>query len=65
MRLWSRLDSWAVQLGRPFFLEDLFMKHSHRHAVSKGKSAAKFRHGASKTHPRNMQMRPMRGGFRL
>jgi hypothetical protein len=41
------------------------MIHSKRSHVHKGKSAHSFRKNVSKTHPKNMQMRPMRGGFRL
>jgi hypothetical protein len=41
------------------------MIHSKRMHVNKGKSASRFRHSVGKTHPKNMQMRPMRGGFRL
>jgi len=41
------------------------MIHSKRSGLNKGKSSAKFRHDVSKTHPHNMKMRPMRGGFRL
>lgn len=41
------------------------MIKSHRKSVNKGKSSAQFRHGASKTHGKNVRMRPMRGGFRL
>lgn len=41
------------------------MIKSHRHGTNKFKSAGKFRHDSHRTHPKNMQMRPMRGGFRL
>lgn len=41
------------------------MIKTKRRPVNKHKSAASFRHAVGKTHPRNMQPRPMRGGFRL
>lgn len=41
------------------------MIKSRRGSVNKKHSARKFRHGASKTHPKNMRLNPMRGGFRL
>ena len=41
------------------------MKPISRHGVHKGKSASKFRHQVSRTHPRNMRIQPMRGGWRL
>lgn len=41
------------------------MIKSHRSGLNKGKSARKFRRDVSKTHPKNMAMRPMRGGWRL
>lgn len=41
------------------------MIKSKRFSVNKGKSASHFRHAVSRTHPKNMQPRPMRGGFRL
>lgn len=41
------------------------MIKSHRRPVHKGKSSAHFRHSISKTHPKNVKVRPMRGGWRL
>ena len=41
------------------------MIHSKRFGVNKHRSARKFRHSVSKTHPRNVVHRPMRGGWRL
>ena len=35
-------------------------KHVNKHAAARG-----FRHDMTKTHAKNMQPRPMRGGFRL
>lgn len=40
------------------------MRVSGRHAVSKGRSARKFRHNVSRTKGANMAG-PMRGGFRF
>ncbi|WNK14546.1 MAG: hypothetical protein [Microvirus sp.] len=37
----------------------------HRKPMNKHSAARSFNHASSKTHPRNMQARPMRGGFRL
>lgn len=36
-----------------------------RMPVNKHKSAKKFRHNVSRTHPMNMKAAPMRGGIRL
>lgn len=36
-----------------------------RHGVNKGRSAGRFRHDVSKTHPRNVGLAPRRGGWRL
>lgn len=41
------------------------MIRSKRKPVHKSSSARKFRGSVSKTHPKNMRMAPMRGGFRL
>ena len=41
------------------------MIKSHRSAVHKGHSAKQFQRHSSKTHPKNVKVRPMRGGFRL
>lgn len=41
------------------------MKPTKRKPVNKYKSAKNFRHAVSKTHPRNVQMKPHRGGWRL
>lgn len=41
------------------------MIKSKRKPVNKSASARSFRHDSGRTHPKNMQMRPMRGGFRL
>jgi len=41
------------------------MIKSKRSHVHKGKSAQQFRHNVGTTHPKNMAMRPMRGGWRL
>lgn len=41
------------------------MLNSGRGGVNKSRSAGKFRHNVSKTHPRNMAMSPRRGGWRL
>lgn len=37
----------------------------NRSHVRKGKAAHHFRREVSKTHPKNVKARPMRGGFRL
>jgi len=36
-----------------------------RSHVNKARGARNFRHAVGRTHPRNMQMSPMRGGWRL
>ncbi|QXP08390.1 MAG: hypothetical protein [Arizlama microvirus] len=36
-----------------------------RFGVNKGNSAKQFRHNVGRTHPRNIKMQPMRGGWRL
>lgn len=36
-----------------------------RHKMSKHSSKSNFRHGASHTHVKNINTRPMRGGIRL
>lgn len=41
------------------------MRPLNRKRVNKGRSAAKFRHGASKTKHVNVSPNPMRGGIRL
>lgn len=41
------------------------MLNSKRGHVSKGRSAAKFRGDTARTHPKNMAMKPLRGGWRL
>lgn len=41
------------------------IRHTRRFAAQKAVHARRFRRDVSKTHPRNMQVRPMRGGFRL
>lgn len=38
------------------------VKRSH---VNKSRSARSFRHKVGTTHPKNVAMRPMRGGWRL
>lgn len=47
----------------PLFLE-VFM-NTKRRFVNKGRSAGQFRHNVSRTHHKNMAMKPMRGGWRL
>ncbi|WNK12482.1 MAG: hypothetical protein [Microvirus sp.] len=37
----------------------------NRKPVGKSHSAHQFKRNVSRTHPKNMQMRPMRGGWRL
>lgn len=37
----------------------------HRKSLNKGRSAATFRHGASRTKAINLRGNPMRGGIRL
>lgn len=37
----------------------------HRQGVNKGRSAKNFRSNVRKTHPKNVAMRPQRGGWRL
>jgi hypothetical protein len=51
-------------VGPLFFCEVFFMK-TRRAPINKGRGARQFRHEVSKTHPKNMQPRPMRGGIRL
>ncbi len=41
------------------------MINTKRGHLNKHKSAAKFRSASHKTHPRNMAVKPMRGGWRL
>lgn len=41
------------------------MRPLKRHGVNKRRSAAKFRHGASRTKHVNVNPNPMRGGIRL
>lgn len=41
------------------------MKQSRRFGANKSSHAHKFRRDVSRTHPRNVQVRPMRGGWRL
>lgn len=41
------------------------MVKSGRVPVSKHKSARHFRHNVSRTHPKNMRAKPLRGGWRL
>jgi hypothetical protein len=41
------------------------MIRSKRSPVNKGKSAKKFRKNVGTTHPKNVKMSPLRGGFRL
>lgn len=41
------------------------MRPLKRAPVSKGKSSAKFRRQVGRTKGANMQVTPMRGGFRL
>ena len=57
----------VLRRGRfvPSFFGDSVMIKSHRGGMHKGHSASKFRHDSGRTHPKNMKMRPMRGGFRL
>ncbi|WNK14768.1 MAG: hypothetical protein [Microvirus sp.] len=41
------------------------MRPVSRHHVNKHKSARSFRGKVATTHPKNMSLRPMRGGWRL
>lgn len=41
------------------------MIKSHRGRVNKRHASKSFNHASGRTHPKNMKMRPMRGGFRL
>lgn len=41
------------------------MRPTSRDRVNKGRGARQFRHEVSRTHPRNIKPRPMRGGWRL
>lgn len=41
------------------------MIKSRRHPVSKHRGARKFRSEVGRTHIKNMQLKPHRGGFRL
>lgn len=41
------------------------MIKSRRFGVHKGKSARHFRSAVGQTHPKNMRLAPMRGGWRL
>jgi hypothetical protein len=41
------------------------MKPLSRHKVSKYRSASKFKRNVRKTKAANMQLNPMRGGWRL
>lgn len=57
----ARLEGPPV--GGPFFLENRM--NTRRKPVNKRAGARGFRHEVSKTHPRNVRARPMRGGTRL
>lgn len=37
----------------------------YRTSVNKGVSAKQFRGNVSRTHPKNIRVMPMRGGYRL
>lgn len=41
------------------------MKPLDRNPVRKGRSAAQFRNNVRTTHPANMNIVPMRGGWRM
>lgn len=41
------------------------MRPIRRFRVSKGRSAGHFRSNVSRTHPLNVKVVPMRGGFRI
>ncbi len=41
------------------------MIKSHRKSVHKGRAASHFQKHSSMVHPKNVRVRPMRGGFRL
>lgn len=41
------------------------MIHSKRRTVNKHAGASAFRHDVGRTHAKNMQMKPRRGGWRL
>ena len=41
------------------------MRPVSRSHVNKGRSAKHFRGQVSRTHPKNLNVRPMRGGWRL
>lgn len=57
----SRLPRWCFVFSKLEF----FMKPVSRHVVNKHKSAKVFRRNARTTAAANVQVGPMRGGWRL